>query len=160
MYNIVFHHIFLLIVFFVLGMVCAFVFDAFRVLERFAHSPFVVLILKDVLFWLVVTVLMFSICLKFNNGEIRFFMFVGVFIGALAYFNTLSKFVLDLLCFIINIFKNIFAFVFKIVFVPFKFVIKLLNKPIFVALTFSKRSIKNFCKKIRFKIKIFKKFNR
>lgn len=160
MYNSMWYQSVLFAVFFAVGMVCALVFDTFRVSERFVRSAFFVSILKDILFWLVVTVLMFAICLKFNNGEIRFFMFVGVFAGALTYFNTLSKYVLNALYFVINFFKKIITFVFKILFMPLKFILKLVNKPVFIALSFSKRSIINFGKKVRFKFKIFKKFKR
>lgn len=154
------HHLFLFVVFCLLGILCALIYDTFRISERFAHSTFFVAILKDILFWLVVTVLMIAICLKFNNGEIRLFMFIGVFIGALTYFNTLSKYVLNVLYFIINILKSIFMLIFKVVFVPVRFLLKLLNKPIFIALSFSRNNIRNLVKKIRFKVTVFKKFKR
>lgn len=160
MYNAAMHHLFLFVVFFLLGMLCAFIYDTFRISERFAYSPFFVVILKDILFWFVVTVLMIAICLKFNNGEIRFFMFVGVFMGALTYFNTLSKYVLKLLYFIINTFKTVFLLIFKVAFAPVRFLLKLLNKPIFIALSFSRKKMVNLAKKLRFKITVFKKFKR
>lgn len=160
MYSGVWYQSVLFAVFFILGMVCSFVFDTFRVSERFFRSNMLVSVLKDILFWLVVTVLMFAICLKFNNGEIRFFMFIGVFAGALLYFNTLSRYVMNILYLIINILKNILGFIFKILLMPFKLVLKLVNKPVFIALSFSKRSIKKFAERLRFKLKIFKKFKR
>lgn len=160
MYSSVWYQSVLFAVFFILGMVCALVFDTFRVSERFVRSNMLVSVLKDIVFWLVVTVLMFAICLKFNNGEIRFFMFVGVFAGALLYFNTLSRYVMNILYFIINIIKNVLGFVFKILLMPLKFILKLVNKPVFIALSFSKRSIKKFAEKLRFKFKIIRKFKR
>lgn len=160
MYNSIWYQLVLFVVFFMLGMLCAFVFDAFRVSERFGKSNVFLSAIKDILFWLVITFLMFAICLKFNNGEIRFFMFGGILLGALAYFNTLSKFVLNTLFFLINLFKKIFVFVLNILLIPLKFLIKLINRPFFVALSFSKKSIINMGEKIRFKFKVLKKFKR
>ena len=160
MYNGILNHLFLFVVFFILGAVCALVFDAFRVSERFVRSPFFVVILKDVFFWFFVTVLIFSICLKFNNGEIRMFMFIGVFAGAFIYFNTLSKHILNLLYFLINILKKIICFIFSIILIPLKIVIKLFNKPIFAAFSFSKRSLLRLGERVKFKFKIFRKFRR
>lgn len=160
MYNGVWYHSVLFAVFFILGIVCALVFDAFRVSERFVRSNMIVSVLKDILFWLVVTVLMFAICLKFNNGEIRFFMFIGVFTGAFLYFNTLSRYVMNLLYLIINILKNIFGFVFKILLMPLRFILKLVNKRVFIALSFSKKGVKKIAEKLRFKFKIIRKFKR
>lgn len=160
MYSNIWYQVVLFFVFFALGIVCAFVFDAFRVSERFRKSSTLIFAVKDILFWLLITVLMFAICLRFNNGEIRFFMFVGIILGAFAYFNTLSKFVLRVLFFIINWTKKILVFVFKIIFIPVKFVVKLVNKPFIIAFSFSKKSIKRLFKKLKFKIKIFNKFKR
>lgn len=156
----VWYQLVLFAVFFVLGVVCALLYDTFRVSERFVRSGPFVSVLKDVLFWLVATVLIFTICLKFNNGEIRMFMFAGIFAGAFAYFNTLSRYVLNILFFIINILKKVITFLFKILFMPFRLLLKLLNKPVFIALSFTKKGINNFCTKIKFKFKVFKKFKR
>ena len=157
MYNGIWYQAFLLAVFVALGMVCAFVFDTLRVSERFVRSNILVSVFKDILFWIITTALVFAICLRFNNGEIRFFMFAGVLFGALAYFNTVSKYVIKILVFAINIIKKI---VFAVVFVPLRFLLKLINKPLFIAFSFSKTGIMKFCKKILFKFKVLKKFKR
>lgn len=154
------HHLFLFAVFFILGAVFALIFDAFRVSERFGLSSVIIFVLKDLLFWLIVTVLMFVVCLKVNNGEIRMFMFFGVFSGALVYFNTISRFVMNLLYFIVNVFKNAVCFILNVLLFPVKILIKLINKPVFIALSFSKKNIVEFFKKISFRIKVLKKFKR
>lgn len=160
MYNGIGYQSVLFFVFFVLGILCALVFDTFRVSERFKKSNVILSAAKDILFWLIVTVMMFAICLRFNNGEIRFFMFVGIVLGALIYFKTISKFVLNALFFVFTIFKKAVCFIFKVLFLPVKLLLKLINKPFFIALSFSKRSISLFTEKIKFKLKILKKFKR
>lgn len=158
MYNDIWHQGFLFAVFLIVGIVCAFIYDTFRVSERFARSGIFLMFAKDILFWIVITFLMFVICLKYNNGVIRSYMFLGIFLGAVAYFNTVSKYVLNILFFTINLLKKIILLLLNIIFIPLKFFLKLINKPVFLALSFSRRSIVSVCKKIKFKFMIFKKF--
>ncbi len=143
-------------IFIALGMASALVYDTFRIVR----SGFLVTALKDMLFWLVMTVLVFTICLVFNNGEIRFFMFCGILIGALTYFRTVSRYVIGLLRFLLSFFKKIFGILLKILFLPVRMLIRLLHKPVFVAITFSKKSMKKLKEKTKFKLKVFKKFKR
>ena len=160
MYNDIWHQAFLFVVFFIVGIVCAFIYDTFRISERFARSGIFFSFFKDILFWLVITVLMFIICLKFNNGEVRFYMLLGIFAGAVAYFNTVSKYVLKILFFIINLVKKIILLLLNFILIPLKFVLKLINKPVFLALSFSKKSVINIGKKMKFEFMVLKKFRR
>ncbi len=160
MYNDILHQAILFFVFFVVGIVCAFIYDTFRVSERFARSGLLLSIIKDILFWVIITILMFIICLRFNNGVIRFYMLLGIFAGSITYFNTISRYVLNILFFIINFVKKIILLLLNIMLVPLRFFLKLINKPVFLALSFSRRSIADFCKKIKFKFIVLKKFRR
>lgn len=160
MYKGIGYQIVLFFVFFVLGIFCALVFDTFRVSERFKKSNIFLSAVKDILFWLIITVMMFAICLRFNNGEIRFFMFAGIILGALIYFKTISKLVLNALFFVFNMLKKAVHLFLKVLFLPFKLLLKILNKPLFIALSLSKKSIVRLVEKIKFKLKILKKFKR
>ncbi len=156
MYSDIWYQVVLFLVFFCFGVICAFVFDAFRVSEQFRKSNFVTLAIKDILFWLIVLTLMFAICLRFNNGEIRFFMFLGMLLGASVYFNTVSKFVINIMFFVVKMLRNIIKIVVKVLLLPLKLLLKIFNKPVVIAVAFSKNSVK----KIKFKLKKFKKFKR
>lgn len=156
MYNDIYSQLFLFFVFFVVGVVTALMFDTFRATGKVAFSGMFFFVLKDILFWIITTFLIFFICLKYNDGEIRFFMFLAVVLGALVYFKTVSKYVVAFLCLIIEFVKKIIFLVLKLMFMP----LRLINKPVFIALSFSKRSFVNLTKKISFKFKILKKFKR
>ncbi len=160
MYNDICHQMILFFVFFAVGIISAFIYDAFRVSERFARSGVFLSIFKDIMFWIIITVLVFVICLKYNNGELRFFMFLSVFAGSLVYFNTVSKYVLKLLFLIINLFKKLVLILLNVILMPLKFVLRLVNKPVFLALSFSKRTLFDIGRKIKFKFLIIKKFKR
>lgn len=157
MYNGMWYQAVLFAVFFSFGVVCGVVFDAFRVSERVKRSCLFVLVVKDIVFWLAVTVFMFAICLKFNNGEIRFFMFVAMFFGATLYFGTISRFVIAVMLFVATVIKKLLS---VLVVIPLRFLLRLVNKPVFIALSFSKKSLSKAVGKICFKLKVLKKFKR
>ena len=143
-------------VFLIVGVVAAVVFDTLRATEKVAFSGRFFFVLKDILFWIITTFLIFFICLKYNDGEIRFYMFMAVLIGAMVYFKTLSIFIVKILCALLEFVKKIVYLILKVVFIP----LRLINKPVFIAFSFSKRGIVNMGKRISFKMKILKKFKR
>lgn len=156
MYTDIWHQLFLFFVFFVIGAVFALIYDTLKVSVKFVPQKAVFTIIRDVVFWLIVTVVMFGVCLKFNDGEIRFFMLFGIFFGAFMYFNTVSRFVVAVLGFVADLLKKITTYILKILFFP----LKLLNKPVFFAFSFTKNNAVKILRKIKFKFKIFVKFKR
>lgn len=144
-------------VFFVAGSVSSFLFDTLRALDFFKKQSAVSLFFKDMLYWLAVTVSIFAVCLKYTDGEIRFYMIFGIFSGVCIYFNTVSKYVFKILRLFFTVVKRVlyYAFVF-----PFALILRLLNKPFFVAVSFSKRGFSSMGKKISFKFKKYRKFKR
>ena len=160
MYMDIWYQLFLFLVFFLTGTFFALVYDTLKVSIRFAPRWSFFVILKDVLFWIVVTVLMFAICIKFNDGEFRFFMFAGVLLGALLYFKTISRPLVSVLGFIVDCIKKIVSFIFAVLLFPVKVLIKLINKPVFIAFSFTRKRFFGLVKKIKFRIKVFRIFRR
>ena len=160
MYRDIWYQLFLFVVFFMAGTVFAFVYDAVKVSGRFVPANSFFSVLKDVFFWIISTIFIFALCLKFNDGEIRFFMLAGVFLGALVYFNTISRAVILVLGFVADVVKKVFLFVFRLIFMPVRLLLKLVNKPVFVAVSFTKNSFVKLIKKLKFKFLILKKFKR
>ena len=94
---------------------------------------------------------------KFNNVELRFYLFLGIFIGLLLYLLIFSKVFIKICVFIISIIKKIINF---IVIIPIKFICTLLKKIFFKPIVFICISFKMGLKKIKlpsFKIKHKKK---
>ncbi len=156
MYTDVWHQLIMFLIFFGMGAVFALVYDALKVSGKFVPKKAVFTVIRDAVFWLVVTVVMFGVCLKFNDGEIRFFMLLGIFLGAFLYFNTVSRFVVFILGFVAELLKRITTFILKILCFP----LKLLNKPVFFAFSFTKNNVIKIFRKIKFKLKVFVKFKR
>ena len=156
MYTDIWHQLFLFFVFFVIGAVFALIYDTLKVSVKFAPQNAAFTVIRDVAFWLIVTAVMFGVSLKFNDGEIRFYMFLGIFLGAFLYFNTVSRFVVAVLDFVTELLKKITLFIIKIICFP----IKLLNKPVFFAFSFTKNNAVKMLRKVKFKLKVFIKFKR
>lgn len=160
MYRDIWYQLFLFFAFFTIGAVFALIYDMLKVSGRLVSGRSFFVVLKDVLFWLVVTVVMFAGCLKFNDGEFRFFMFVGVLLGALVYFKTISRFVVIVLGFIADCIKKTVTFMFGIFVFPLKLLLRIVNKPVFIAFSFTRKRLLKLIEKIKFRIKIFIKFKR
>ena len=97
---------YLFLIFTLNGFIIGLLFDFFRILRRsFKTSNFVTYI-EDILFWIITGFLVLYSIFTFNNGEIRFFMFLGIFIGVLLYLIILSGFMIRINVYLITIFKK------------------------------------------------------
>lgn len=151
------NQIYVFIVFILNGFLIGIVFDCFRILRRSFKTPDIVTYFEDILFGIITGLLMLYSIFKFNNGEIRFYLILGIFIGLLIYLSIFSKIFRKICIFILSILKEIFNYA---IIIPLKFIIKLFKKIffkpiIFVCISF-KKGIKNI-KRPFFKIKRKKK---
>ena len=67
----------------------------------------------------------------FNDGEIRLFMFLGIFLGVLSYILTISKPIISFFVYISNFIKKILGTIINLFLVPIKFLIKIFKKIFF-----------------------------
>ncbi len=80
-------------VFIVLGIIISFVFDIFRILrKKFKTNNFFTYI-EDISFWVISGGLIISAIFKFNEGELRAYLFIGILIGIAMYIILFTKFV-------------------------------------------------------------------
>ena len=130
-----------LLIFIITGIVIGVFFDIFRILRKSFKTPDFITYIEDILFWIFSGILFLFVLFKFNNGEIRNYVVIGLIIGILVYVFTVSKY-------FIKISVSIIKFLKKILLYPLKLLIKLL-KPFFFIVINVKKSIVNFCKKIK-----------
>lgn len=81
----------------ILGIAVGFLFDANRTCRYFWRPRRHVGVVLDLIFWLVVTVVVYAGLLLANWGEVRFYVFVGMALGLAFYYLTVSRFVLLLM---------------------------------------------------------------
>lgn len=140
------------------GVITAIIFDTFRVLRRIVKTGVMITFLEDMLFWIIVAILFFALSLKISNGEIRFFMLIGVILGATAYFLTISSFIIQIAVKIVNVLKRIGAIFINVIVFPLRCFIRLLNKPIFFVMSFGKKGIKSLKNRLHIELSFVKKF--
>lgn len=113
-----------------LGFAAGFLFDFFRIFRKTFKHPDFLTQLEDLVYWLSITVLIFYFMLNENNGEIRVFSIVGMFLGMILYFCTLSFVVFNVSVAVINFFKKVFALALKIILFPIRLIIKIVMFPV------------------------------
>lgn len=112
------------LLFFIIGLIIGLIFDFFKVLRKAFKTSDLVTFIEDLLFLFMSGSLIVFGIIKLNSGEVRFYLFLGMFFGILIYSLTISKLYVIILyefvrickkivMFIIQMFKNIFTFIFK-----------------------------------------------
>ena len=101
-----------------IGFMIGFVYDLFRIARKTIPHTHIMVQIEDLLFWLLVTLLMFYLMLNRNYGEIRFFSIAGAALGAVLYFCSASILVMRVSVAIISFVQKIVATVVRIVFAP------------------------------------------
>lgn len=152
---------YLFLIFTINGIVIGILFDIFRILRRGFKTSDIITYIQDILFWILTGLILLYSVFTFSNGEIRFYMFLGVFIGCLLYMLMFSKYFVEINVKIILIIKNIIGKVISVIIFPIKIVInfirKIFFKPVkFVTINIQKIKI-NSQKKLKNSLKLQKK---
>lgn len=113
---------YLFLVFTINGIIIGILFDLFRILRRSFKTSDIITYMQDILFWLLTGLILLYSIFKFGNGEIRFYMFIGVFIGCLIYLLIFSTYFIKINVKIIIIIKKIIKKIMSIIFFPIKII--------------------------------------
>lgn len=149
------NQVYVFIVFILNGFLIGIIFDCFRILRKIFKTPDFVTYIEDILFGILTGLLILYSILKFNNGELRLYLFIGIFLGLLLYLLVFSKVFMKVSIFIISIIKKIIII---LIIIPIKFIYKLFKKiffkpVIFICISFKKGVRKIKLPEIRFKMK-------
>ncbi|MFB5763054.1 spore cortex biosynthesis protein YabQ [Paenibacillus medicaginis] len=90
------------------------VFDSYRVLSYRLRLTRWSIHLIDLLYWVLSAVFIFRMLYASNHGELRFYVFLGLILGALLYFWTLSAIVQLIVVKLIEIVRKLTAIVYHI----------------------------------------------
>ena len=127
------------IIFIIVGGTISIIFDIFRVLRKTFKTPDFLTYFEDICFWIISVALIIISTFLFNNGELRLYIFIGLFLGSLIYILFISKYFIKLSMILINIVKKLI----HILTIPINFLQKILKnlfiKPIsFIVINFRK----------------------
>ena len=141
---------YLFLVFTINGILIGLLFDIFRILRKSFKTSDMITYIQDILFWILTGLILLYSIFTFSDGEIRFYMFIGIFIGWLIYMMMFSKYFIKINVKIITIIKKIIGITLSIIIFPinilFKFMKKIFFKPInFITINIKKS--KSNCKK-------------
>ena len=80
-----------LLIFTISGIAIGIFFDIFRILRKSFKTPDIITYIEDIIFWIFSGLFFLFMLFKFNNGEIRSYVVVGLAFGILIYIFTISK---------------------------------------------------------------------
>lgn len=118
-----------------LGAIYSAFYDLFRALRLVKNQKSFTIFLEDLFYFLTLAFVTFFYLLAFTNGEVRFYVIIGIVLGFIAFYILLSKYNLLLLnCLLKIIFKGINLF--------FKGLYWLINKIDNISSNFLKKCLK------------------
>lgn len=143
------------------GILIGILFDIFRISRKTFRTSNIITYIEDIIFWFLTGLLLLFSILKFNNGEIRGFIFIGLLLGITFYMLFISKYFVFINVKIINTMKYIIGIIIKILLYPSKLISKIIIIILLKPLKFIYKNIiaKNIEKilKIIYNIKNYKK---
>lgn len=152
---------YLFLIFFINGILIGLLFDFFRILRKSFKTPDFVTYIEDIVFWFLTGLMLLYSIFTFNNGELRAYIFIALFIGIVIYILALSKYIIKVNVTIINFIKLITSKIINILIFPFKFIIKILKKVFLKPVRFIyiniRKNMTNLSKNIQIKINSNKK---
>ena len=111
-----------------IGFLAGILFDFYRVIRGLWKPRQLGTFLGDLIFWVIMTVLVFTLLLIGNWADLRIYVFLGIFLGLYFYINKFSKKVQY--CFrklLVLILQGI-AFLWRVLSWPFKFISKIFSR--------------------------------
>lgn len=79
---------------FVSGALLGIIFDTYRVVSRPFKWSRLTFSLFDIIYWIIATVVVFGVLFVSNDGELRFFIFIGLLLGTWFYFSLVSSYMI------------------------------------------------------------------
>ena len=151
------NQLYLLCIFTLSGFLIGILFDIFRILRKSFKTPDFITYIEDFIFWSLTGIYLLFIIFKFSFGEIRIFMFAGLIIGFIVYMVTLSKYFISINVKIITFLKNLILKILRVIAFPFITIYKFLKRLIFKPITFMTINIMGILKKFVKKLNFFNK---
>lgn len=119
-----------LLIFTISGIAIGIFFDIFRILRKTFKTPDIITYIEDTMFWICTGIFFLFLLFKFNNGEIRSYVIIGIIMGIFIYILTISKYFIKINVTIINVLKKILLFPIKLIcgilkkiLTPFSFIV-------------------------------------
>ena len=100
------------------GLAISLLFDFFRALRKTIKTNTLATIIEDIIFWTITCIFTIFLIEKFNYGELRIYILVGICIGVICYYLLFSRLILKLNIVIMSHVKKFIVFSLKIIHKP------------------------------------------
>ena len=141
---------YILYIFILTGILVGLLFDIFRVFRKSFKTSDFITIVEDVVFFILSSLLIIYTVFKFNNGELRSFVLMGIISGITIYLKVFSKTFIKVNVNIIESLKKIMKATFSIIIYPIKCLSKILKKiivkPVFFVFINLRKNINSLSK--------------
>lgn len=104
------------------GMIIGIMFDIYRIVRGFNYLNRFITAVSDFLFWILAAVITFIFFLYTNNGDLRYYTFVGLILGLFIYFKLISRFFMNSLRLVIYYVLKFFRIIIILLFFPIKLI--------------------------------------
>lgn len=142
----------LFLIFFFSGIIIGLLFDVFRIIRKsFNISDFHTYI-EDIIFGLIAGIFLIFVIFIYNNGNIRLYMFISLFLGLYSYMKLFSKYFIKVNVAIVKFLKFLIYKIFKISIIPLKYIFNIIKRIFrfpFIMLTINIKRILNYKKNIK-----------
>ena len=126
------NQLFSFFIYVIVGILLGFIFDIFRALRKSIKNSTVVTNIEDILFVIISFIIIAMVVQIVSKGELRFYILLGIILGILIYFLSVSKYIITgetwILKSIIKILKSIYNFFIKFFKKINGLILKFLNK--------------------------------
>ncbi len=143
------NQVYIFIIYILNGFLIGILFDCFRILRRCFKTNDFITQLEDILFGIICGAILLVSGLKFNNGELRLYTFIGIILGITLYMLIFSSVFIKIMVYLILKIKYIFSILFIL---PVKSICKFIKKRLFKSFFFLCLNIKKYFNKTLFHI--------
>lgn len=121
------------------GFLISIVYDFFRALRRVRKSTYKSVLIQDIIYIIIAVLILVIFIYKYINKDIRLYLIFSSLLGIVIYYSILGNFIRRIFEIIINLWREIFDFIF-ITFTPYKKIYDMYLKKII-------KYVKKCCKK-------------
>jgi spore cortex biosynthesis protein YabQ len=126
----IFDQIFAFLVTIGIGFLAGILFDIYRVIRGLWNPRRLGTYIGDILFWIVMTIVVFTLLLVGNWGEIRIYVFIGIAAGAYLYVRLLSERFQKIIRKSFIFTKKLLTKLWKVISWPFRMILKVFLIPV------------------------------
>jgi len=126
------NQLFSFFIYVIVGILLGFIFDIFRAFRKSVKNTNLATNIEDILFVIISFIIIAMVVQIVSKGELRFYILLGIILGILIYFLSVSKYIITgetwILKNIIKILKSIYIFFIKFFKKINDLILKFLNK--------------------------------